>query len=171
MARTIITLTTLAATLGLALAPVAASANDHDRRNGWSYDGYADEYHRDDRRQRYDDRRQRYEDRRGYDQRGDGYQQNYYGQAYGQNYDQGYAQRYDQRGYYADPRRNRGYYDNRGQYRCRGDGAAGTIIGAIAGGLLGNSVAGRGDRTLGTIIGGGAGALAGRAIDRSDNRC
>jgi len=29
--------------------------------------------------------------------------------------------------------------------------AAGTIIGAIAGGLLGNGIAGRGDRTLGTI--------------------
>ncbi|VAV96601.1 hypothetical protein MNBD_ALPHA04-174, partial [hydrothermal vent metagenome] len=42
----------------------------------------------------------------------------------------------------------------------------GTIIGAIAGGLLGNEVARRGDKTVGTIIGGAAGALAGRAIDR-----
>ena len=40
------------------------------------------------------------------------------------------------------------------------------MIGAIAGGLLGNSVAGYGDRTAGTIIGAGVGALAGRAIDR-----
>ena len=62
----------------------------------------------------------------------------------------------------ADPRRD----DRPGRgYRCdRGTG--GTIIGAIAGGLLGNGVAGRGDRTIGTMVGAGAGALAGRAIDR-----
>lgn len=52
--------------------------------------------------------------------------------------------------------------------RCRDNGDGGTIIGAIAGGLLGNTVAGRGDRTVGTILGAGVGALAGRAIDRSD---
>ena len=60
--------------------------------------------------------------------------------------------------------------DHRRDYRnrrCNND--AGTIIGAIAGGLLGNGIAGRGDRTLGTVLGAGAGALAGRAIDRSDD--
>jgi uncharacterized protein YcfJ len=56
----------------------------------------------------------------------------------------------------------------RGYRRCdNGDG--GTIVGAIAGGLLGHEVAGHGDRTLGAVLGAGAGALAGRAIDRSDN--
>ena len=75
------------------------------------------------------------------------------------------------RGYYSRPGydRGRGGYD-RGYYgrhhRCRDSGTGGTIIGAIAGGLLGNSIAGYGDRTAGTIIGGGVGALAGRAIDR-----
>jgi hypothetical protein len=64
------------------------------------------------------------------------------------------------------------YYRGRNYYRCRNDGAAGTIIGAVAGGLIGNSVAGRhGDRTAGTIIGGAVGALAGRAIDKGDGRC
>jgi hypothetical protein len=64
---------------------------------------------------------------------------------------------------------NRGY---RGNYRCRDNGTGGTIIGAIAGGLLGNEVGkgsgryGRGDGTTGAIIGAGVGALAGRAIDR-----
>jgi len=68
-------------------------------------------------------------------------------------------------------RDNRGYaYDNR--YRCKNDGTAGTIIGAIAGGLLGHEVAGRhGDKTTGVIIGGAVGAVAGRAIDKSDSRC
>ena len=45
-------------------------------------------------------------------------------------------------------------------------GLGGTLIGAIAGGLLGNAVAGRGDRGIGTVVGAGAGALTGRAIDR-----
>ncbi len=63
-------------------------------------------------------------------------------------------------GYYGGGPYYRGRY-----YHCdRGDG--GTVIGAIAGGLLGNSVAGYGDRTAGTVIGAGVGALAGRAIDR-----
>ncbi|MGI9362348.1 MAG: glycine zipper 2TM domain-containing protein [Parasphingorhabdus sp.] len=67
--------------------------------------------------------------------------------------------RYDRR-----DRRDRRYNDRR-RYRECDRGTGGTIIGAIAGGLLGNEVAGRGDKTVGTIIGGAAGALAGRAID------
>ncbi|KQM64369.1 hypothetical protein ASE75_10370 [Sphingomonas sp. Leaf17] len=76
--------------------------------------------------------------------------------------------RYDDRRVYSD---RRGYARNRydrSRQRCD-NGTGGTVIGAIAGGLLGNTVAGRGDRLLGTILGGGAGALAGRAIDRSDS--
>lgn len=93
-------------------------------------------------------------------------------------YDRGYRDGYnqdryrDQRGYDRDGYRSyrgndRDYRGYRARQKCD-DGTGGTIIGAIAGGLLGNSIAGRGDRTIGTIIGGGAGALAGRAIDRSD---
>ncbi|MBT2188974.1 glycine zipper 2TM domain-containing protein [Sphingobium nicotianae] len=85
--------------------------------------------------------------------------------------------RYEDRGYrdYRDYR-GRDYRDNRyayqDRYRCRNDGAAGTIIGAIAGGLIGNSVAGRhGDKTAGVIIGGAVGAVAGRAIDKGGSRC
>jgi len=69
---------------------------------------------------------------------------------------------------------DRGDYRHEGsdrRYRMRercNDGDGGTIIGAIAGGLLGHGIAGRGDRTLGAVVGAGAGALAGRAIDRSD---
>ncbi|PWG02332.1 glycine zipper 2TM domain-containing protein [Sphingosinicella humi] len=102
------------------------------------------------------------------------YSPGYYGAGY---YDAGYDRydRYDrrddrrwerqQRRY--DRRADRRYYRDRhrGNY-CRDEGNGGTIIGAIAGGLLGHEVAGRGDRTVGTIIGGAAGALAGRAIDR-----
>ena len=102
-----------------------------------------------------------------------GYSSRYDNGQYGQRYGNGYyqAQRYDRRyanqRYYNQRTYNGGYYNHYGQ-RC--SGSTGTIIGAIAGGLLGNGIAGRGDRTLGAIIGAGAGALAGRAIDRSDCR-
>lgn len=99
--------------------------------------------------------------------------------------------RYDDRGGYSDVRygdyyegrrdyrRDRGYRDYRNDRRDRNyyrgqrcdKGTGGTIIGAIAGGLLGHEVVGRrGDKTAGAIIGAGVGALAGRAIDRSDGR-
>ena len=73
--------------------------------------------------------------------------------------------------YYNQDRRG-SYRGNSYRYRCNNDGAAGTIIGAIAGGLLGHEVVGRrGDKTAGTIVGGAVGAVAGRAIDKGDNRC
>ena len=69
--------------------------------------------------------------------------------------------------------RNDYYRGYRGGYRCRDNGTGGTIIGAIAGGLLGNEIGKgsgrygrRGDGTTGAIVGAGVGALAGRAIDR-----
>ena len=64
------------------------------------------------------------------------------------------------------------YRDRDGRYYCkRDDGTTGTIVGAIAGGVLGNVIAPGGSKTLGTIIGGAGGALAGRAIDRNDINC
>jgi uncharacterized protein YcfJ len=94
--------------------------------------------------------------------------QNYRGDRY---YSQDYRDRSyrDDRGY-REYRGDRGY---RNQYRARSNrgcdnGDGGTVIGAIAGGLLGNQVAGNNNRLLGTILGGGVGALAGRAIDKSD---
>lgn len=87
-----------------------------------------------------------------------------------------------QRGYYGDRgydrgyrgdrvyRGDRGYYQdrgNRGGRRCN-NGSTGTIVGAIAGGLLGRTIDTRGDRSLGTLGGAVAGGLAGRALERSD---
>jgi uncharacterized protein YcfJ len=40
----------------------------------------------------------------------------------------------------------------------------GTIIGAVAGGVLGNQIAGNGARTEGTLLGAGVGAVAGHEI-------
>jgi hypothetical protein len=165
MARTSITFTALAATLALALSPVAASAHDRDDRRD-DRRGYQDDH----RRHGHDPRDDRRHAQR-YDQRGYAYGGDYRQQAYGGGYAQprGYyaGNAYPaQRGYYADTNYQRGYGN-----RCRGNGATGTIVGAIAGGVIGNSVAGRGDRLLGTVLGGGVGAVAGRAIDRADDRC
>ncbi|MDT9599742.1 glycine zipper 2TM domain-containing protein [Sphingosinicella rhizophila] len=82
---------------------------------------------------------------------------------------------YADRGYYRDYRsrygNRRGYYRDR---RC--SGTTGTIVGGVAGALLGREVTrdSRGYRrnsgTTGAILGGALGALAGRAIDKSDCR-
>jgi hypothetical protein len=80
-----------------------------------------------------------------------------------------YDDRYDRRDYRRGDRyRGDRYY--RGNARCD-KGTGGTIIGAVAGGLLGNEVARRGNKTEGSIIGAAVGALAGRAIDKSDSNC
>jgi len=75
-------------------------------------------------------------------------------------------------GQYRERRLGRGdhiYRGGDGRYYCRrNDGTTGLVIGAIAGGLLGNSV--RGD-ALGTLVGAGGGALLGQAIDRGNVRC
>lgn len=98
--------------------------------------------------------------------RGDGYHSRHYDGGY----NRGGGRYYRGDRYYG----NRGYYGGRGNYyrgRCRDSGTGGTIIGAIAGGLLGHEVAqgryNRGDGTAGAVVGAGIGALAGRAIDRN----
>lgn len=92
--------------------------------------------------------------------RGDRYEDGYYSR--GDRYD-----RYDRR----ENRRERRYYRNNGYQECKNSGTGGTIIGAVAGGLLGDQVARRGSRTEGTIIGAAVGALAGRALDKSSSDC
>jgi uncharacterized protein YcfJ len=95
--------------------------------------------------------------------------QRYYGDRYA--YDQAYNDGYNRDGYrdrgYRQYRGDRGYYRARNQ-RCD-SGTTGTIIGAIAGGLLGRTIDTRGDRATGTLLGGAAGALAGRAVGKSNN--
>lgn len=78
-----------------------------------------------------------------------------------------YRGRNDYRGYRGNDRRYN--YNNQ---RCN-NGTTGTIVGAIAGGLLGRTIDNRGDRTLGTVLGGVGGAVAGNAIEKSNNprRC
>ena len=98
------------------------------------------------------------------------YNDSYYNDSY-REYNQ------DRRGYRGSRYDRESRYDRGDQYdrNYRGNrcdkGTGGTIIGAIAGGLLGHEIVGRrGDRTAGVIIGAGVGALTGRAIDRSNGR-
>jgi len=72
----------------------------------------------------------------------------------------------------AEPRRSRtaqreeGSADEPAECKPR-DGTTGAILGAVAGGLLGNVIDGGNHRALGTLAGAGGGALLGRSIEKS----
>ena len=70
-------------------------------------------------------------------------------------------------------RNDRIYRGQDGRYYCRRpDGTTGLIVGAIAGGVLGNLIAPGGSEELGTILGAIGGGFAGREIERDqDVRC
>lgn len=94
-------------------------------------------------------------------------------QGYYRDYNRGHYNhnRKSFRDYRYDRNRTYAWQDRNGRYRCRrNDGTTGTVIGAIAGGLLGRTVDTRGDRTLGTVLGGVGGAVLGREIDRGNCR-
>ncbi|WP_353226535.1 glycine zipper 2TM domain-containing protein [Novosphingobium sp.] len=65
------------------------------------------------------------------------------------------------------------YRGHDGRYYCRhSDGSTGLIVGAVAGGVLGNVIAPGGSEMLGTVLGAIAGGAVGHSIDRnSDVRC
>ncbi|MEO9133281.1 MAG: glycine zipper 2TM domain-containing protein [Sphingomonas sp.] len=66
------------------------------------------------------------------------------------------------------------YRGNDGRYYCkRNDGTTGLIVGAVAGGVLGNVIDGGHSRSVGTILGAIIGGAAGQSIDKSnsDVRC
>ncbi|TPG17573.1 hypothetical protein EAH87_12730 [Sphingomonas koreensis] len=66
-------------------------------------------------------------------------------------------------------RNDRIYRGQDNRYYCkRNDGTTGLVIGGIAGGLLGNAVAGG---TLGTLVGAGGGALLGKSLDSGKVQC
>lgn len=65
----------------------------------------------------------------------------------------------------------REFRDSRGHWRCRKpDGTTGTIVGGVAGALVGRTIDTGGDRTAGTVIGALGGAVAGRAIERGGKK-
>lgn len=120
----------------------------------------------------------------GYDDGGYGYyDRDYYGRYGSYDYnrpDPAYGGYYADRNYRDDRRYrerrltdgDRIYRGENGQYYCRrSDGTTGLIVGAVAGGVLGNIIAPGRSETLGTILGAIAGGAAGAAIDRNEVRC
>jgi len=97
--------------------------------------------------------------------------------------DERYENGYDPARYYRDgpeyreralAAEDRVYRGNDGRYYCkRSDGTTGLIVGAAAGGVLGNVIDGGHSRTAGTLIGAAIGALAGKSIEQNQNeiRC
>ena len=69
---------------------------------------------------------------------------------------------------------DRVYRGNDGRYYCRRpDGTTGLIVGAAAGGLFGNVIAGRRSSTVGTLLGAIAGGALGSSVQRNQQevRC
>lgn len=93
-----------------------------------------------------------------------------YGNYYADRYHRDDKRRYRERQLKRDERVYRG---QDGRYYCRrSDGTTGLIVGAVAGGALGNVIAPGGSELLGTVLGALGGGVAGRAIDRGGNvRC
>ena len=91
-----------------------------------------------------------------------------------------YGNRYDAARYYRNDqsyrerrltRNDRIYRGNDGRYYCRrSDGTTGLIVGALAGGVLGNVVSNGSSSTLATVLGAAGGGLLGRSIDRGEAR-
>ncbi|MDQ2878253.1 MAG: glycine zipper 2TM domain-containing protein [Pseudomonadota bacterium] len=66
---------------------------------------------------------------------------------------------------------DRVYAGTDGRYYCkRSDGTTGLILGAGAGGVLGNVIDGGHSRVVGTLLGAAVGAVAGKAIDQSNSQ-
>lgn len=66
------------------------------------------------------------------------------------------------------------YRGQDGKYYCkRNDGTTGLIVGAAAGGLFGNVIAGGRSKTIGTLLGAIAGGAVGSSVDRNNQevRC
>ncbi|MDV3456744.1 glycine zipper 2TM domain-containing protein [Sphingomonas sp. HF-S4] len=63
------------------------------------------------------------------------------------------------------------YRGDDGRYYCRrSDGTTGLIVGAAAGGLFGNVIAGRRSSTVGTLLGAIAGGALGSSVERNQQQ-
>lgn len=64
------------------------------------------------------------------------------------------------------------WWGSNGRVQCRRqDGTTGLVVGALAGGTLGNVIAREGDKRLGSVIGGTLGAVLGNELAKGNVRC
>ncbi|NIJ18348.1 hypothetical protein FHS95_000017 [Sphingomonas naasensis] len=173
------TITSLAALAAALVVAAPASAQTSTRYSGGSYQD--EEARFDAAQRRFDNEYEQYQaavdryrrsrtTRPAYDDRPDPrYQDNRYDDD--PNYDPARDYRagnYQERTLAQDDRVYRG---NDGRYYCkRSDGTTGLIVGAAAGGLFGNIIAGRRSSTVGTLLGAIAGGAAGASIDRNQQQ-
>ncbi len=164
-----------AATLvALGAGSPALADNDRDDRRHWRSSQGSDAYRQGYRDGlRADDRRDRRREARGPDS----------WQPYANNSGWNRDNRYDDRGYWQDSRypAYRGasvsgsspyWWGSNGQVQCRRqDGTTGLVVGALAGGTLGNVIASEGDKRLGSVIGGTLGAVLGNELAKGNVRC
>jgi len=152
------------AALALAAALMASTAVTPTLAQPYSYEDYNQSYEDDgyyeDDDDRYDSRaddRGRYEDGRRYDDR--------YDQDRNDGYNDYYRDgRYDRRAY--------DRYDGRGYNRsCRDNRAAGTILGGIAGAVIGSNIDDDGNRAEGTVLGAIVGGMVGNQVARNTAAC
>lgn len=158
----------LAAVLASFAVPMAVAPAQAQRGQQYDQNNRDGRYYRDGRNDNRNDNRRgdRRDDRRNYSN----YDYNRPDPRYG-NYR---ADRYYVQGNQYRPRvmssNERIYRGQDNRYYCRrNDGTTGLVIGGLAGGLLGNTVAPGGSKLLGTVLGGGAGALIGQAIGKGGN--
>lgn len=175
MTKSILSVVLAGSALAAFAAPAAAQTAAEQRR----FDAAQARY--DAERDLYERERQRYEDARARSWRGGRYDDRY-GDRYGYDDRDPYATDYDASRYYRDDPRyqerrlganDEVYRGSDGRYYCRrSDGTTGLIVGAAAGGLLGNVIDGGRRRTAGTLVGGALGALLGRSVEQqNDIRC
>jgi len=111
-----------------------------------------------------------YDDRGGYERSGPSAGQHYDRDAPPRDYDAARDYRAEKAPDRALTRDDRVYRGGDGRYYCkRSDGTTGLVVGAVAGGVLGNILGGGG--VLGTLLGAGGGAVLGNSVDRGEVRC
>ncbi|MBT2187865.1 glycine zipper 2TM domain-containing protein [Sphingobium nicotianae] len=168
---------------GIAATPAFA---DPPEGRGWRKHDDDRRDWRDDRRDRRDDRRDWRDDRR--DDRRDWRDDHRRGPVIVYNYDYNRPDPRYRGGYYANryyrpynrygyrpiivTRETRIYRGDDDRYYCRrSDGTTGLIVGAVLGGVIGNSIDRGRSSVLGTVLGAGAGAALGQSIDRGSVQC
>lgn len=170
-----------AAAIALSTFAVPATAQTYSEQR--RYDAAQRRF--DNEQRIFDQERALYEQAQRRDQRRSSYNDpRYPNSSYNNPYDDPrYRTDYDASRYYRDDPRyqervltsnDQVYRGSDGRYYCkRNDGTTGLIVGAAAGGLLGNVIDGGRNRVGGTLIGGALGALLGKSVDQSNSeyRC
>lgn len=181
MQRTVASIATGLAALMMANPALADDRRDRDDRREWNdrrgesrayAQGYKKGLKADDRR---DERRayaNGYRDGVRADNRRDNQRYGWNGNSYSNGWNSAPVYYNGNRNWQNAGYQNQYHWGPNGQVRCRkADGTSGLIVGALAGGTLGNVIAREGDKRLGSMIGGTLGAVLGNELAKGNVRC